>query len=63
MVSIMLCSSCFVCSLIGSFIILFMWKMYATSLCSNGWFDVKCIVVSVCLGILWIPKYRMLFCL
>jgi len=45
-------SSCFVLSLIGSVIILFMWKTYAASLCSNGWFDVKCILVSVYLGIL-----------
>jgi hypothetical protein len=60
MVSIMLRSTYFAYSLIGSVIILFMWKMYAAILCSNGRFDIKCIVVSVCLVILWIPKYRML---
>jgi hypothetical protein len=52
MVSIMFRSSCFAYSLIGSVIILFMWKLYAANLCSNGWLDVKCIVASVCLVIL-----------
>ena len=45
-------SCCFVSSVIGSVIILFMLKLYAASLCSNGWLDVKCIVVSVCVGFL-----------
>jgi len=45
-------SCCFACSVIGSVIILFMYKLYAASLCSNGWLDVKCILVSVSVGFL-----------
>jgi len=43
-------SSCFAFSVISSIIILFMWKVYTASLCSNGWLDVKCIVASVLCG-------------
>jgi hypothetical protein len=43
-------SCCFACSVIGSIIILFMWKMYTASLCSDGWLDVKCIIVSLLCG-------------
>ena len=54
-------SCCFACSVIGSVIILFMWKLYAAGLCPNRLLDVKCIVVSVCVDFLWIPTCRTLF--
>jgi hypothetical protein len=63
MVSIMFHSCCFACSVIGSVIILFMWKVYAARLCSDGYLDLKCIVVPVYMAFLWIPKYRLLLCL
>ena len=45
-------SCCFACSVTGVGNILSTQKLYAASLCSNGWLDVKCIVVSVCVGFL-----------
>jgi len=46
-------NSCyFACFVVGSVVILFMEKLYAASVCSNGWLNVKCIVVSVCVGFL-----------
>ena len=49
---IMFHSCCFACSVIGSVIILFMWKLYVAGLCPNRLLDVKCIVVSVCVDFL-----------
>ena len=43
---------CFACFVIGNVIILFMLKLYAASMCSNGWLNVKCIIVCVCVGFL-----------
>ena len=50
MVRIVFHFCCLACSVIGFVGILFMKKLYTASLCSNGWFDVKCIVVSVLCG-------------
>ena len=50
MVQMVFQSCCLACSVIGVDSILLMQKLYAASLCSNGWLDVKCIVVSVCLS-------------
>ena len=47
MVQVVFHSCCLACSVIGVDNILFMLKLYATSLCCNGWLDVKCMVVSL----------------
>jgi len=49
-VSMVFHSCCLACSVIGSVLILFIKKMKAVSFYSNGWLDVKCIVMSVCVG-------------
>jgi hypothetical protein len=63
MVSIVFHSCCLACSVIGSVIILFIQKMKAANFCLNGWLDVKCIVMSVYVGFLWISVLNLLLCL
>jgi len=62
-VSMVFHSCCLACSVIGSVIILFIQKMKAANFCLNGWLDVKCIVMSVYVGLLWISVLNLLLCL
>jgi hypothetical protein len=52
MVQMVFHSCCLAWSVISVENILFMYNLCAASLCSNGWLDVKCMVVSICVGFL-----------
>ena len=62
-VSIVFYYCCLAFSVIVSVIIRFMWKVYAGSFGSSGCLDVKCMVVSVCVVFLLIPKFKLFLCL